>query len=573
MKLKRVLAGFLAGALVVTGIPVSGLGAISAEAAVQTDIEANLQYRTRPIAEVEVSTDIGAEYEDDVHPFSNLTLRSGFAKSKEMSSVNGKHLYFSLESSKLLRSVKFFASGAGGDIKKCTIEVSNVDTDAPDGIDESGWMQVYASGDDEWFHEAGSSKGAYFDHAQRARHVRITVQETWGTGEDGATDANKYIAGARMMIYEAGRKDQVEYSGDIALREENGGKVTVKAYTSGNVQNTINGVGNVATSGDSEYWNSGVAVSDTKVNYIIYDLHDLETTVSEINLRWNAKAWANKYKLETSDTCTLANNGVTGGADISTLNNSGDWETVVDFSTDETRADQPLDTFTPDNETMPLQLTKLKRYVRLVITGANPAATLQGGALREIEIIANKYKAAVAENVALGMDAEYEDGRKGSTIVAGYSGDQVVGDTTYSVDNVLAGHADVEEGTDEETDDNYWMPLELSDTSNKGIDMSNGNKAYLVLDLGIGTVTDVESMEIDWHGLNSANECKVYTADEFTPPENAEGNKWEVVGENVLDMSEWTQVAMATDDDPTVTYKRTVFDNYTTHQLQRYVCF
>ncbi len=573
MKLKRVLAGFLAGALVVTGIPVSRLGVISAEAAVQTDIEANLQYRTRPIAEVEVSTDIGAEYEDDVHPFSNLTLRSGFAKSKEMSSVDGKHLYFSLESSKLLRSVKFFASGAGGDIKKCTIEVSNVDTDAPDEIDESGWMQVYASGDDEWFHEAGSSKGAYFNNAQRARHVRITVQETWGTGEDGATDANKYIAGARMMIYEAGRKDQVEYSGDIALREENGGKVTVKACTSGNVQNTINGVGNVDSSSDSEYWNSGVAVSDTKVNYIIYDLHDLETTVSEINLRWNAKAWANKYKLETSDTCTLANNGVPGGADISTLNNSGDWETVVDFSTDETRADQPLDTFTPDHETMPLQLTKLKRYVRLVITGANPAARMKGGALREIEIIANKYKAAVAENVALGMDAEYEDGRKGSTIVAGYSGDQVVGDTTYSVENVLAGHADVGEGTDEETDDNYWMPLEVGEDSNKGIDMSSGNKAYLVLDLGMGTVTDVESMELDWHGLNSANECKVYTADEFTLPENADGNKWEVVGENVLDMSEWTQVAMATDDDPTVTYKRTVFGNYTTHQLQRYVCF
>ena len=87
MKLKRVLAGFLAGTLVVTGIPVSGLGVISAEAAVQTDIEANLQYRTRPIAEVEVSTDIGAEFEDDVHPFSNLTLRSGYAKSKRMDSV------------------------------------------------------------------------------------------------------------------------------------------------------------------------------------------------------------------------------------------------------------------------------------------------------------------------------------------------------------------------------------------------------------------------------------------------------------------------------------------------------
>ena len=105
MKLKRLLAGFLAGALVVTGIPVSGLGGISAEAAVQTDQAAGLSYRYRPVDEnkITLESDIGASADNPDRPVSSLNRRSGYMQTNKIEDSTGavhKNFYFTLENSR-----------------------------------------------------------------------------------------------------------------------------------------------------------------------------------------------------------------------------------------------------------------------------------------------------------------------------------------------------------------------------------------------------------------------------------------------------------------------------------------
>lgn len=613
MKLKKFLAGFLAGALVLTGIPVSGLEALSAEAAAQTDLEAGRNFRYRPINEsmITVSSNIAAEALKPDRPLSNLNSKSGYMVTEQMADgVSGKNIYFTLESPKQLGAVKYYSAGSLGSIKKCQIWVSNVDEEAAE-IHESGWLKVYdnTSGDAWNATAANDVQEAVFDFVQTARHVRITVQETYGN--DTADTENKQISGARVQLMEAGRLDQVEYSDDIAIAStvpNKDGKVTVKVHTGGNGLNSINGTGNNPesengsyTDGSSDYWYPGSHVSSTnsgaanynKVNYIIYDLHDTATEISGINVRWNSKSWAGKYYIETADTCHVGNNepggeNVSAAAELSALETGDEWEKVVDFDRgfydDGNDADgrkQPLDEFTLDNENENLKLKSntLKRYVRLVIRDNNPgAAGLPGGAVRELEIIGSKWRTAAAENVAIGIDGSYADGRKGSTTVVGYSGNDMFNDENteinHKVENALDGTIGRQEGNVANHD--FWMPSVLNADSNRGLNMAeNGDTAHLVLDLGVGTVTEVQSMKINWFGANFAKNVKVYTSENYTMPTGATnpGDLDMLRGDNIFGNG-WELVVTATDSDSETTNKELTFpDTYTTKQLKRYVRF
>ena len=262
------------------------------------------------------------------------------------------------------------------------------------------------------------------------------------------------------------------------------------------------------------------------------------------------------------------------------LADSGDWKTVVDFdrgirdsSSDAQGLVQPLDEFTPDNETYRLERTALKRYVRLMIKDANRSPDVRsGGALREIQIWGSRWKVAEAENVAVGINGRYADGRKGSTVIAGYSGadtyeaggKKVIHSVNYAVDGQMPDGI----GSDE-----YWMPAVRSESGGKGVNMREGDKAYLILDLGEGTVTDIQSMRIKWFGLNSANRCQVWTADTYVPPvgnDNLEG-----AGGNIIFDGDWEAVATAADVSSQSSDKQLEFreEDYVTKQLKRYVRF
>ena len=141
-------------------------------------------------------------------------------------------------------------------------------------------------------------------------------------------------------------------------------------------------------------------------------------------------------------------------------------------------------------------------------------------------------------------NGRYADGRKGSTVIAGYSGadtyeaggKKVIHSVNYAVDGQMPDGI----GSDE-----YWMPAVRSESGGKGVNMREGDKAYLILDLGEGTVTDIQSMRIKWFGLNSANRCQVWTADTYVPPvgnDNLEG-----AGGNIIFDGDWEAVATAAD--------------------------
>ena len=594
MKWRQCLAGLLAGALTITGIPFSGGGAFMVRAALQADEEMNLQYRYRPVDEktITVDTDVPGNRQRPDKPLTNLISRSGYMLTENLGAVSGKNIYFSLEGQKLLGSVRYLSAVPRGAIKKCRLWVSTADRE-PKDIDESGWLLVYETEGDGWAahsEEGNNSHEARFRQAQMARHVRLEVLETYG---NGTTDANKFISGERVYINEAGRIDQQETTVNVALnRSLEDGDASVRAYTGGNGLNSINGGGNNEfgenAEDDKDYWKPTSHVDGSgDVNYIIYDLHATETRISGISLRWHEKEWASAYTIETSDTCTLGNDSDITGVNMGdhsvpadSLAASGDWKTVVDFdrgirdsSSDAQGLVQPLDEFTPDNETYRLERTALKRYVRLMIKDANRSPDVRsGGALREIQIWGSRWKVAEAENVAVGINGRYADGRKGSTVIAGYSGadtyeaggKKVIHSVNYAVDGQMPDGI----GSDE-----YWMPAVRSESGGKGVNMREGDKAYLILDLGEGTVTDIQSMRIKWFGLNSANRCQVWTADTYVPPvgnDNLEG-----AGGNIIFDGDWEAVATAADVSSQSSDKQLEFreEDYVTKQLKRYVRF
>ena len=77
MKWRQCLAGLLAGALTITGIPFSGGGAFMVRAALQADEEMNLQYRYRPVDEktITVDTDVPGNRQRPDKPLTNLISR------------------------------------------------------------------------------------------------------------------------------------------------------------------------------------------------------------------------------------------------------------------------------------------------------------------------------------------------------------------------------------------------------------------------------------------------------------------------------------------------------------------
>ena len=143
MKWRQCLAGLLAGALTITGIPFSGGGAFMVRAALQADEEMNLQYRYRPVDEktITVDTDVPGNRQRPDKPLTNLISRSGYMLTENLGAVSGKNIYFSLEGQKLLGSVRYLSAVPRGAIKKCRLWVSTADRE-PKDIDESGWLLI-----------------------------------------------------------------------------------------------------------------------------------------------------------------------------------------------------------------------------------------------------------------------------------------------------------------------------------------------------------------------------------------------------------------------------------------------
>ena len=594
MKLKRLLAGFLAGALVVTGIPVSGLGGISAEAAVQTDQEAGLSYRYRPVDEnkITLESDIGASADNPDRPVSSLNRRSGYMQTNKIEDSTGavhKNFYFTLENSRLLGSVSYLSAGPLGSITRCRVYVSNIDTPDAADIHGSGWLQVYETPEDAAW-EAYSSDGnnrheAVFDMAQIAKHVRIEVLETAG-GVKGAEEieANKVIAGERVLINEAGRLDQKEAEDDVALGTAQGGQTTIAAYTGttsgeGAPENTINGRGDdISQEGRSFYWcpnKSHWQAGNTQstVSYIIYDLHNLETDISKIKVRWHNQAWSGKYSIETSDTCKVGKGlgenvsaDLVDAVELSSLDTEG-WTTVAEYDAGEGNYEDmsitfPSQEFQEDTEVENLKLktTKLKRYVRLVIKKANVSSGNKA-ALRAFSITGKKHVQQEAENVAL-------VGESSETRIVGYSGEDTMDETTYSKEFAFDGKTGASNGS--------WTPSVLAE--GKGINMKTGDKAYLVLDLGEGTITELSGdtpVKITWSELAAAKVCRVFTSDTYTSPAGGDEYNFETLGGSLDFVDNWEQVVTGYEGDTDIQYKEFAFaaSDYTSRQLGRYVCF
>ena len=594
MKLKRLLAGFLAGALVVTGIPVSGLGGISAQAAVQTDQEAGLSYRYRPVDEnkITLESDIGANADNPDRPVSNLNRRSGYMQTNKIEDSTGavhKNFYFTLENSRLLGSVSYLSAGPLGSITRCRVYVSNIDTPDAADIHGSGWLQVYETPEDAAW-EAYSSDGnnrheAVFDMAQIAKHVRIEVLGTAG-GVKGAEEieANKVIAGERVLINEAGRLDQKEAEDDVALGTAQGGQTTIAAYTGttpneGAPENTINGRGDdISQEGRGYYWcpkkdhwQSGN--TQTTVSYIIYDLHNLETDISKIKVRWHNQAWSGKYSIETSDTCKVGKGlgenvsaDLVDAVELSSLDTEG-WTTVAEYDAGEGNYEDmsitfPAQEFQEDTEVdnLKLKTTKLKRYVRLVIKKANVSSGNKA-ALRAFSITGKKHVQQEAENVAL-------VGESSETRIVGYSGEDTMDETTYSKEFAFDGKTGASNGS--------WTPSVLAE--GKGINMKTGDKAYLVLDLGEGTITELSGdtpVKITWSELAAAKVCRVFTSDTYTSPAGGDEYNFETLGGSLDFVDNWEQVVTGYEGDTDTQYKEFAFaaSDYTSRQLGRYVCF
>ncbi|MEY8427089.1 leucine-rich repeat domain-containing protein [Lachnospiraceae bacterium 46-15] len=594
MKWKRFLAGFLAGTLVVTGVPFSNLTGISAQAAAQTEQDMGLQYKYRPVDErkLSVTSNLSGSEENASTPVSGLKVKSKYMFTNELSSAEGKKLYFTLETSKLLGSVSYLPIGEDGSIERCKIYVSNVDTGDVQSIDESGWLQVYETpADDKWTSDGWQE--AVFDMAQKARHVCVEVQETAGSSTERE---NKFISGSRMYINEAGRLSQKAESVNVALGASAGGKTTVKAYT-GRMNNdtsplnTINGHGNTeAGTADNDYWqprstptwNNG----NGKVNYIVYDLHSTETKISEIQLRWNARGWGSRYAIETSDTCTSTLGENSTGVSWAELDYAGKegstWTTVAEFDRQvysDTAANpirQPLDVFNDsDNVNRKLRTTTLKRYVRLVVKSVNTASDsgMAEGGLREFEIHGDVWKPQGEENVALGISAG------GSTRIAAYSGADAYKDgedtITLAPEYAIDGKVETTAG-----DVEHWVPSVFDAENQKGINMLNNTRdaANFVLDLGEDTTTLVSSIKVKWFAFDSANNYMVYTSDEYEEPDGVPENEnnIELAGGEPVFPGTWEVVGNATDTNTGgQSFKELSIpeENYTTKRLKRYVRF
>ena len=594
MKWKRFLAGFLAGALAVTGVPFSKLAGISVQAAAQTEQDMGLQYKYRPVDErkLSVTSNLSSSEENTSTPVSGLKVKSKYMFTNELSSAAGKKLYFTLETSKLLGSVSYLPIGEDGSIERCKIYVSNVDTEDIQTIDESGWLQVYETpADDKWTSEGWQE--AVFDRAQKARHVCVEVQETSGSS---AERENKFISGSRMYINEVGRLSQKAESENVALGASAGGKATVKAYT-GRMNNdtsplnTINGHGNVeAGTADNDYWRPKSAPAwnngNGNVNYIVYDLHSTETKISEIQLRWNARAWGSRYSIETSDTCTSTLGENSTGVSWAQLDYAGKegstWTSVAEFDrqvysdTASNPIQQPLDVFNDsDNENRKLKTTTLKRYVRLVIKNVNTASDsgMAEGGLREFEIYGDVWKPQGEENVALGISAG------GSTRIAAYSGAdsyEIEGQKiTMTPEYAIDGKAETSE-----SDVEHWVPSVFNAENQAGINMLENKRdaANFVLDLGEDTTTLVNSITVKWFAFDSANNYMVYTSDEYSEPDGVPENEnnIELAGGAPVFPGTWEVVGNATDTNTGGQgFKELAIpeENYTTKRLKRYVRF
>jgi tRNA A58 N-methylase Trm61 len=117
-----------------------------------------------------------------------------------------------------------------------------------------------------------------------------------------------------VYIYAAEPLNQVEAQVNTALSEAAGGQAKVVAYT-GEAQNKsyTNFNDNAADNqnDDNYYWLPKYDVRPEgtdagKTNYIVLDLGTTETDISEISVRWHNRAFATKYKIETSDTCRVS---------------------------------------------------------------------------------------------------------------------------------------------------------------------------------------------------------------------------------------------------------------------------
>lgn len=594
MKWKRFLAGFLAGTLVVTGVPFSGLTGISVQAAAQTEQDMGLQYKYRPVDErkLSVTSNLSSSEENTSTPVSGLKVKSKYMFTNELSSAEGKKLYFTLETSKLLGSVSYLPIGEDGSIERCKIYVSNVDTEDVQAIDESGWLQVYETpANAKWTSEGWQE--AVFDMTQKARHVCVEVQETAGSSVERE---NKFISGSRMYINEAGRLSQKAESKNVALGVSAGGKATVKAYTGRmnndtNPLNTINGHGNTgAGAADNDYWRPKSAPTwnngNGNVNYIVYDLHSTETEISEIQLRWNARAWGSRYVIETSDTCTSTLGENSTGVSWAQLDYAGKegstWTTVAEFDrqvysdTASNPLQQPLDVFSESgHENGNLRTTTLKRYVRLVIKSVNTASDsgMAEGGLREFEIYGDVWKPQGEENVALGISAG------GSTRIAAYSGADAYENEGQKITMAPEYAIDGKEETSE-SDVEHWVPSVFDAENQKGINMLNNKRdaANFVLDLGEDTTTLVSSIKVKWFAFDSANNYMVYTSDEYSEPDGVPENEnnIELAGGEPVFPGTWEVVGNATDTNTGgQSFKELSVpeENYTTKRLKRYVRF
>lgn len=342
------------------------------------------------------------------------------------------NIYLDLSKSRQIGKLTYVSGTSVGSIQRCNIYVSDVqlsDGQKPEDIADDDWELAYTNVPQEpedggeldtskdWpvynpqANINGNSHEAPFTTMHTARYVRIEVKNTRGTR---TAFSNKWINIGRIYVYDA----ESVYTGERANVALGSRGTTIQAYTGKNghadscdPEYVIDGQGNDASEisagvqgnrwlGSALMKSGGGSASTGKVNYLILDLGEDTTVrnVDAINLRWAAKAVANSYWIDTSDTCDVEGD-VTDGAAASEVSitqsdiKTNGWEKIVDFTDGRNRTNSPtpnkLDEFKPQGQggDGSLLQTTLKRYVRLVILNMHAEApSYDVAGLKEFEI-------------------------------------------------------------------------------------------------------------------------------------------------------------------------------------------
>lgn len=229
MKLKRILAGFMTAAMVVTSVPVSGLGTITAFAAdteTLTEISSDAMTATadcnsdasdvpaNALVEAgkwhsayngENQPEVEARMVANNHIFMTVegkfhTLwgsESGTKPTVERSLIGKNNFYITLNEAKNLKKLEYYTAQNNGAIKNANVYVSNAALEeSQTAADITDWTKVY-DGSTDWPNHTTSSDARVvtFAEAQTAKYVRIEAVHTYGDTTD------KFISAKQFKLY------------------------------------------------------------------------------------------------------------------------------------------------------------------------------------------------------------------------------------------------------------------------------------------------------------------------------------------------------------------------------------